>query len=73
MGNRQKQPRPVERLHTGYQVVGHAQCLRHRHAGVASGEDKFHLAQEQFLKGLGQIGCTGEGQVLFGIGAECRD
>ncbi|MNN28906.1 hypothetical protein D3C81_1424890 [compost metagenome] len=72
MGKRQKQPRLVDRLRTGDQVIGHAQCLRHCHTRVTSGEDKFHFTQEQFLKGLGEIGCTGEGQLLLGKCAECR-
>jgi hypothetical protein len=35
----------------------HAQCLRHGHARVASGQHIFHLAQQQFLKGLAVAGC----------------
>jgi hypothetical protein len=36
------------------------------HARVATGEYKFHFTQQQFLKGLGQVCCPGEGQILLG-------
>ncbi|MNF69937.1 hypothetical protein D3C84_518340 [compost metagenome] len=72
MGNRQVQARLVDRLQASDQVIGHAQCLRHCHTRVAPGQDEFHLTQKQFLKGLGQVGCTDEGQLLLGESGESR-
>ncbi|MNT11950.1 hypothetical protein D3C72_1468570 [compost metagenome] len=72
MGNRQVQARFVDRLRARDQVSGHAQCLRGRHARVTPCQYKLDLAQQQFLKGLGQVGRAREGQLLSGKGAELR-
>ncbi|MNI68299.1 hypothetical protein D3C73_1239830 [compost metagenome] len=72
MGNRQEQSGFVDRVLARDQVVGHAQGLRHCNAGIAPCQDKFHLAQKQFLKGLGEVWRTREGQLLLGYSAEFR-